>query len=62
MKVQLSLEDLQVLAIRAKEAGTQNAFIDLMLEWAEAAEAEVKAARLRCQELENDRCSETREA
>jgi len=65
MKVQVTLEDLKVLALRAKEAGTQNAFIDLVLEWAEAAAGEVEEARLRCQELENgiqelesDRCAE----
>ena len=41
-KVQLGLDELKVLAANAKRAGTQDRMIDLMLEWAEAAQAEVE--------------------
>jgi len=42
-KVNLSLDDLKALAARSKEAGTQDRFIDLMLDWATEAEKTIKA-------------------
>ena len=42
MKIAISYDDLKVLAVRAKAAGIQDIFIDLCLEWAEAAESEIE--------------------
>jgi hypothetical protein len=49
-KITLGLDDLKVLAQRAKAAGTEDRFIDLMLEWAEAAAATIEAECEACRQ------------
>ena len=51
MKVQVDLEHLKTLAKVAKINGTQNAFIDLAIEWAEICDRERVAALIVSQHL-----------
>ena len=45
MKVSIDAKGLKYLAQTAKQAGTQNNWIDIALEWIDAAEAEIVKLR-----------------
>jgi hypothetical protein len=45
MKVEVNLQGLKNLAVAAKRNGTQDEFIDLVLQWAEAADDEIQSLK-----------------
>jgi len=54
MKVSVDLEYLKVLAVKSQQAGTQDAFINIALEWAEQAEEEIKRLETELEALKGE--------
>lgn len=52
-KMMVALEDLRKLAATARQMGTQDAFIDVMLQWAEGANAEITRLSSWASDMEN---------
>jgi hypothetical protein len=56
MKIDITAADLHVLAERSKQAGTQDKFIEIALEWIDHADAEIDRLRQQVRHFE-DRAS-----